>query len=71
MTIRWVALNMAGQRVGEPVLAPTLRDAYDLAYARYGVAVVQVQSLVSWDAAEDDRSIADRMRRLRYDQEDV
>lgn len=66
MHIRWVVLNLAGQRVGDPFTACTQRDAYDLGCALYGPRCVTVQSLISWEQSEEDRSIAERMRRIRY-----
>lgn len=71
MRIRWVLLNLAGQRLGEPIVAVTRQEAYDLGCALHGAACHQAQSLLSWEAAEEDRSIAERMRRIKYGEDDA
>lgn len=65
MQIRWVALNLAGQRVGDPFFAEDKQHAYDRGCALYGPACLSVQSLLSWEQAQEDLSIEARNKRRR------
>lgn len=64
MAIRWVPLSLLGHRIGAPFEAATKQQAYDLACARHGVLCERVQSLVSWQAEEEERQAEERNRRL-------
>lgn len=49
---RWVALGLAGQRVGEPFEAPDRARAEAEARARVGDRCFRVQSLLSWEQTQ-------------------
>lgn len=49
---RWVALGLAGQRVGEPFEAPDRAAALAAATQAHGARVVMVQSVLSWQESQ-------------------
>ena len=72
MPVRWVVRNLAGQRIGDLLVAATKSDAYDRACALHGAACHQVQSLLAWEEEARERQAEDRNRRMypRLSEED-